>query len=223
MTHPYRSARGITLIETCLSTIVVGGLLGASITAVGNLATARQITSDRARGCQLAEDLLAEAQMLPYMDPTLSQDQIGPSAAELATGNRSLFNDADDYDGWSDGPPTNKDGSLISGFDSWKRSVTVQWVDPAAAYAPRLTSTGYKKITVIASKNGKRVAALSCIKGAAWNSAVWLNGASTPGGVTTSRRTQIGSEPVSNTESGTTLLGSVTGAVSGLVKGLLGN
>jgi Tfp pilus assembly protein PilV len=219
---PHRS--GITLIETCLSTIIVGGLLGASITAVGNLATARQITSDRAKGYQLAEDLLTESQMLPYVDPALSADQIGPSATELVPGNRSLFNDCDDYDSWSESPPQEKSGTVISGFNGWKRTVRVQWVNPSASFSPSVTSTGYKQITVAAIKNGKTVATLSCIKGAAWNDAVWLNGASTSSAVTTSRSTQVGAAPdrVSDASTGSSLLSTVTGIVNGAVNGLLG-
>lgn len=216
--------RGITLIETALSTVIVGGLLGASITAVGNLATARQITSDRARGYQLAEDLLTEAQMLPYVDPALSSDQIGPSAAELVPGNRSLFNDCDDYENLSETPPQDKSGSVISGFTGWKRTVRVQWVSPAASFATSPTTTGYKRITVSAIKNGKSVATLTCIKAAAWNDAVWLNGSSSTSGVTTSRSTQVGApgDRVADTSSGTALLGTVTGLVDGVVKGLFG-
>lgn len=217
---PHRS--GITLIETALSTVIVGGLLGASITAVGNLSTARQITSDRAKGYQLAEDLLTAAQMLPYVDPTLSADQIGPSAAELAPGNRSLFNDCDDFDGWSETPPQDQSGTAISGCTGWKRTVRVQWVDPSAAYATSATSTGYKRITVAAIKNNKTVATLSCIKSAAWNSAVWLNGASSSSGVTRTRTTQVGAAPdlVADTTSGRSLTDTVTGLVEGTLRGV---
>lgn len=216
------STRGITLIETCLSTIVVGGLLGASISAVGNLATAQQFSSDRARGHQLAEDILSEAQMLPYVDPTFTDDQIGPSAAELATGNRSLFNDADDYANFAEGPPANKDGSTIPGFDGWKRIVTVDWVDPSANYAVSPSTTGFKRITVIVAKHGRKVAELSCIKSAAWNKAVWLNGAASNNSVTVSRENDIGSDVVPDTTTGDTLIGSVTGLVGGVLDGLLG-
>ncbi len=217
-------SRGITLVETCLSTVIVGGLLAASITAVGNLSTARQITADRARGFQLAEDLLSEAQMLPYMDPTLSEDQIGPSAAELVPGNRSLFNDCDDYSNWSEAPLQDKGGTVLAGFDGWKRTIRVQWVNPSAGFATSATSTGYKQITVAAIKNNKTIATLSCTKSAAWNSAVWLNGASSASGVTTSRETQIGApaDRVADTDTGTSLLGTVTGLVDGVVKGLFG-
>lgn len=219
-TRPVRSHRGITLIETCMSTVVVGGLLGASISAVGNLSSAQLLTTDRARGYQLAEDLLSEAQMLPYMDPTLAVDQIGPSAAELTPGNRSLFNDSDDYANWADNGAQNKDGTVIPGFTGWKRVVTVKWVKPDAGFDESATATGYKKITVTVSKNGRRVASMSCIKTLAWNDAVWLNGAATASSVTTSRRNTIAAGQT--TDTGTTLVGQVTGLVDNVLKSLLG-
>ncbi|MBU6413482.1 MAG: hypothetical protein KGS45_08405 [Planctomycetes bacterium] len=214
------SRAGITLVETCLSTIIVGGLLGASVTAVGNLATARQITADRARGYQFAEALLTEAQMLPYNDPTLTNDQIGPSATELATGNRSLFNDCDDYANWSESTLQDKSGVVIANTTGWKRTVRVQWVNPGTGFNVSATSTGYKQINVGVSKNGKLIASMNCIKTAAWNDAVWLNGASNAANVTTSQTTQLGAsgDRVADTDSDTTLVANVTR----IVKGLLG-
>ena len=89
---------------------------------------------------------MAEIMQLPYEDP----DGIPLFGSEeiLTLGNRSAFDDVDDYHGWSEAPPTAKDGALLAGDEGWERSVSVGYVNPDDLNSTSLTDTGVKRITV---------------------------------------------------------------------------
>lgn len=147
-----RGQGGFTIIETALSTVVIGLMLVAALQTVGASKLAQHRNADRARAVHLASLLLAEITAQAYEEPDVVK-LFGPEPAELLPGNRSLYDDVDDYEGLSETPPRDRAGVAVTGFSGWTLTVKVQWVSPTNPATPSLIETGAKLITVTAIKN----------------------------------------------------------------------
>ncbi|MBN1513961.1 MAG: type II secretion system protein, partial [Phycisphaerae bacterium] len=123
-----RPRRGMTLVEVAISTVVVGVMLCAALTTVGSSATARRVIADRTRGAMLADGLVTEIAGRAYREPTTSPILFGPESGESTGGNRSEFDDVDDFHNWSASPPSRADGTPVPGFTGWTRNAVVDWV-----------------------------------------------------------------------------------------------
>lgn len=124
--------RAFTQAELVVSVFIVGILLVSSLSTVGASRKNSFTESSRPLAVGLAEDLLAEIQNLSIIDPDC---KCGYGVESLeGTTNRSAFDDVDDYNGLSDTPPKQKDGTNIVGFTGWKRTVKIE----------RVTSTDWK-------------------------------------------------------------------------------
>ncbi|MCH8030680.1 MAG: LamG domain-containing protein [Bacteroidetes bacterium] len=80
------------------------------------------------------------------------------------TGDRSRFDDIDDYHGWSASPPQEKDGTTMSHLTGWEREVVVLYVqddDPAKDVAK---DEGAKLITVTVKHDDVLVAELEALR-----------------------------------------------------------
>lgn len=152
------NARGFTMVEAVVSIVIVGAMLTAALSAVGASRGGQLSAANRSRGLMLAEDLMSEALALDYAGA--AEVTLGRTAAEAATGNRSLFNDVDDYTNWSETPPRDRSGAVIDGFTGWTRGVAVAWVSTANPTLVQGSDTGLKRVTVTVSWNGKVMARL---------------------------------------------------------------
>lgn len=157
----HRRYAGISLIEVTIASAIVGVLLVAALNTVGATAVGRQITGDRARAGLLGEELMAEILSQDYADLALGPGSWGIGADEV-TGNRSKFDDVDDYDGWFSSPPQYKDGGVIDGYSGWSRSVGVDWVSAGDLLSVVDAESGIKRIVVVV-KRGDMV--LSTLRG----------------------------------------------------------
>jgi len=153
---------GFTLVEAVLSTVIVSVMLVAALSTIGASRLIQQKVSLSSRGRLLAESLLAEIIQQAYQDPDETV-AFGPESGEQ-TNNRSDFDDVDDYHGWSQSPPTNKDGSTIAEASGWKRTVTVSWVDPGAPAQTETSESGAKRITVTVSRSNVTYATLVAVR-----------------------------------------------------------
>ncbi|MGB9625032.1 MAG: prepilin-type N-terminal cleavage/methylation domain-containing protein [Phycisphaerae bacterium] len=149
--------RGVSLIEATVSMVVVAVMLVAAVHAIGGSAAARSRVTKRAVGPYLADGLMAEILAQSYQDPT--SPVFGPevSGGESA-GSRAAWDDVDDYNGWVESPPRDKDGNAIVGMTGWEQSVAVAWVNPADLTQVSATESGAKRITVTVRYNGVTVA-----------------------------------------------------------------
>ena len=143
------SVDGFTIVEAVISTVIVAVMLVAALSAAGASRVIQYKVSLHNRGRLLAERLLAEIVGQAYEDPN-APVVFGPESGEQTTV-RSDFDDVDDYHGWSENPPTDKDGSAIPQTDGWQRVVTVEWVDPSDPTLVQGSETGAKRITVTAT------------------------------------------------------------------------
>lgn len=167
-----RTRRGITLMETVLSVLLVGGVLAATLQVVGPTARATQLAGDEALAIYLADELLQEIDAQPYEDPATLANTIGTEAGESAPGNRSSFDDVDDYHGWS-GNVQNAVGVAMTGLSgTWTRSVTVVFVPLGAPNGSSLTDTGVKRVTVSVSKNGTVLATRRMLRTRSYDTAM---------------------------------------------------
>jgi type II secretory pathway pseudopilin PulG len=140
---------GFTMVEAVISTIIVAVMLVAALSAVGASRVIQYKVSLHSCGQRLAESLLAEIARHAYEDPN-GPVVFGPESGEQTTV-RSDFDDVDDYHGWTETPPTEKDGSAIPQADGWQWGATVEWIDPSDPTLVQGSETGAKRITVTAT------------------------------------------------------------------------
>jgi type II secretory pathway pseudopilin PulG len=162
-----RAREGFSLIEATISIIIVGGALVASLQAVGLAASMTRRAAEMDQASLLARDLMVEIIAQPYKDPVFDSGQIGPRPSEV-DGTRALFNDVDDYHGWTASPPQSRNGAVLPNLEGWSRSVRVQWIDPTDM-APAASDTGIKRITVAVSRNGIPRAQLVALRTLTWS------------------------------------------------------
>ncbi len=140
---------GFTLIEAAISTVIVAVMMTAALTSVARTGNFRRIQNDRQKAHLLATQLVSEILSKSYWDPALtSTGSLGASSDELATGNRSLFDDVDDYTGWIESPPKLAGGSSLPNVADWYRKVDVvlvSWTDLNSAVS---FDYGLKRISV---------------------------------------------------------------------------
>ena len=151
--HPQSEMRSpLTLVEAVVAMVIVAVMFVASLNTVG----VSKITQHKAmlvcRGRMFAESLLAEIQTQAYQEPG-TNCVFGRETDELDT-SRAAYDDVDDYHGWSESPPVAKDGAALPNATNWRRTVTVEWVDPLNPQQVSVTETGAKRITVVATFRG---------------------------------------------------------------------
>ena len=151
-----------SLIETLISVVLVGGLLVAALNTVGSAALGRGQMTDAARGMLLAQQLAAEILRQPYEEP-IDTPVFGREATESG-GDRSGFDDVDDYDAWSASPPQYRDGTTLSNLTGWTRAVEVVWADPNDQTKTVAYDAGIKRITVTLSFGAMDVASVTATR-----------------------------------------------------------
>ena len=148
------SRRAFSLVEALVSVMLVGLLIVAGLKSLDASTRRGTVEVDRLRARSLASDFLNEILLQPYQEPDgADHPLLGPESGE-ATGNRTLFDDVDDYAGWTSSPPSDPSGMPIPSLVGWTRSVSVQWADPTTLAVVASPSTGLKKITVTVQKGG---------------------------------------------------------------------
>lgn len=156
--------RGLSMVEVVISTVIVAVMLVAALNTVGASRLGAERNADRSRGALLAELLMAEIMLQPYEDSALPPGSFGRSFDESATGNRSLYDDVDDYNNWSASPPQDKDGTVLTDLDGWRREVEVRWVNPSNLTLLSVSDSRIKEITVVVERDGLTVALLTAIR-----------------------------------------------------------
>ncbi len=147
---------GITLIETVLSLLIIGGAFVASLNAISGARASQAIAAQQRLGLILAEDLMAEVLSQPYKEDTTLGIELGEN-----TGDRSNYDDIDDYRGWTSTPPTDVDGGDILGAQGYTRSVQVDRVQFWSPTTTSVTDQGMLRIIVTVTRGGKEVAKIT--------------------------------------------------------------
>lgn len=160
--HGHSACGGFSMAETVVCVVVLGLVLTAAM-RVSSAATMNQLkTSERAVGLMLAEGLLAEVATRDYADPG-TQSLFGREAGEQAA-TKQDFNDVDDFNGWSESPPQDRSGTVLTGMTGWTRQVAVAWVEVPNVSLVSSIETGAKRVTVTVSKDGRQVVSAVAIR-----------------------------------------------------------
>ena len=124
--------RGITLVEVAISTLLVGLVMVTSLRTMGSVMQTWQVSGEQTLAVNLAHELMAEIQQHAYQDPEEPGNDLGINTGELAS-DRTTFDDVDDYKNWSKSPPETRDGTQLTAYNGWNRSVEIKKVSNANA------------------------------------------------------------------------------------------
>jgi len=171
-----RRARTFLLIESVMSTLVISVMLVAALSAVALVRTNEARIVERRRGLLLAQMLMSEILQQAYVDPSAGPGGFGIGADKLV-GNRSRFDDVDDYYNWDVSPPQNKDGSAIPWATGYEQIASVNWVDPNNLALTSGSETYVKRIQVITKYQGRTVATLTAYRTVSWFDPAQVQGA----------------------------------------------
>ncbi len=161
--HP-QSNLGFTLVEAVISMVIVAVMFVAALNTVGASKLTQHKASLVSQGQMLAESLMSEILQQNYQEPG-STYVFGREAGESDT-IRTAYDDVDDYQGWTESPPVAKDGTALPNAANWRRTVTVEWVDPADPQQVQGSESGAKQITVVAAFRDVPQATVVAIKAA---------------------------------------------------------
>ena len=88
--------------------------------------------------------------------------------ARSATAARALWDDVDDYDGWSASPPEEKDGTAITWASDFTRAVSVDWVVRSDLSQTTSSETQVKRIEVTVSRGEREIVTLVAYRTSSW-------------------------------------------------------
>ncbi|MCA9303865.1 MAG: hypothetical protein KC996_07075 [Phycisphaerales bacterium] len=164
------TARGFTMVETVLATLLVGTVLISTLSLVGPVMRTTELAQQQIIAQRLADELVDEIASQPFVDPSSSdsEDTLAPNTGER-TSVRADFDDVDDYNGWIGFPPKEKDGTTKSGLTKWARQVKVEHVLAADLTTSSVSATGVKRIRVQVVRNGTLLAEEIIIRTSAWD------------------------------------------------------
>ncbi len=138
--------RGSTLIEALISMSIVAVVVVGALETLGAVQRFDTRLVSGSVGHQLAQDLVGEIVQAAYRDP--DGGGFGRETGEIP-GDRTTFDDVDDFDGWSANPPVDPFGAALDAFTGWTRAVEVRNVDAATlADVASTLDTGVRRITV---------------------------------------------------------------------------
>lgn len=161
-----RRRGGFSLVEVVVTILIVGGLMAAALNTVGASRLTQYNTNQRSRALALGQSLMAEILQQDYEEPD-TPGSFGLEGAENST-KRDLYDDIDDYAGWSASPPEDKDGALVENTTGFRRLVTVKWVDTSDPDVESVLPTGMKGITVVVTCQDREMVRLFAIRTDAW-------------------------------------------------------
>ena len=154
---------GFTLVEAVMSTLVVSFVLVAAMRVAAMSAVMQYKAAEQVAGRYLADGLLNDIRALAYQEPSGTVN-FGIETGESAT-SKVNYDDVDDFNGWSESPPQEPNGTAMSQFNNtWRRSVIVTWINPLNLSQTSSTETGLKQITVNVYHNSLLVATRSAIR-----------------------------------------------------------
>lgn len=144
-----------------MSTVIVGVMMTAALSAVAASAKERAAMAQTAQAQALGESLMAEIDAVPCGG--------GSIPVGIPPANRLGFDDVGDYSGYRDSPPVNRDGSAITGVTGFARAVSVTNVSPTTLAAGSPTS-GFRKVIVITTYNGRTLSTLWTVRSSVFES-----------------------------------------------------
>jgi len=141
-----RHFSGIAYTEVLLSSIILAVIIVSAMKLFANLGRSRQSVVGQDAANYLALQMIEEIKQQRYND--LNEPlSFGIESGEDAGPGRSLFDDVDDYEGWSASPPQDRNGNDLNQYEDYTRSVAVDCV----------TANDFTVIAVVGDEGFKRV------------------------------------------------------------------
>lgn len=202
-TRTYRQQRvraGISLVEVSVSTLLIGLVIVTALHASAGAVRNWSAASEEFQIAQLADQLMAEIRQNVYEEPD-DPPVFGREAGEAAN-DRSAWDDTDDFDGWTASPPTAADGSPLTEFTGWTRSVTVRLAAISDPLTTPVSDEGLKMIEVTVTSPGGQTLVRQSLR-SRWGASdqtpyidtTWITSASTSftlqNGITSSTQTSL--------------------------------
>jgi type II secretory pathway pseudopilin PulG len=145
---------------------IVGGMFLAAMSGLAAATAAREVNAARLQAHALAMDLMSEILQSSYKEPT-DTAAFGLEAGE-SPASRANWDDVDDFAGFSQSPPTRRDGTVIPATAGWRWEASVTYADPSDPSKATAVESGLKRITVtVTDPRGRRTTldALRCSAG----------------------------------------------------------
>jgi hypothetical protein len=153
----------LSYVEVLMSLMLIATAVAASLRALGSYAMGRQAFEERAIAIELANQLMAEINQLPFADPA-GGNTIALDSGENAS-NRATFDDIDDYNGYDQSPPRDRSNTSLTHYTGFQQQVTVAFDTTIPAPGSGTWTAGtFKKITVKILKNGKPLVTLVTVR-----------------------------------------------------------
>jgi len=161
-----RRGTGVTLVETVLSLLILGGAFASALTAIGSARGAQMSAADRRLALVLAEDLMTEI----LAEPAYKEGSTFGHESGEAIRPRSAFDDMDDYNAWTTRTLVDIDGNAIPGADRYTREVQIVYVDPANPERRVSSDQGLALIIVQVKYSRRIVAEVRAYRSDVWRS-----------------------------------------------------
>lgn len=166
-----KNNKGFTLAEVLVAVVVIIIALVPLITVFGQGVkrgkTPQQITVATA----LAQDLLEEIMAKKFDEDPSNPDtpgNLGPDRFESRTGtppNRN-YDDVDDYKNYTESPPKEMDGTTMTEYTGFTRTVAVDYVQEANFDVVSTSITRFKRVRITVTwEGGAQSVELEAIKG----------------------------------------------------------
>jgi hypothetical protein len=155
--------RGGSLAETIVCLAIVGLLMVPAMDLLGSVARSSAIDAHAEQLTSLSCDLLAEVLQASFADPEEPTRAPGVDTGEDAS-SRATFDDLDDYAGWTENPPRDRDGNALPGLNGYRRTVSVTFASAANPNANSSSATDLKRVTVVSADAFGTQAAVSCLR-----------------------------------------------------------
>jgi MSHA pilin protein MshD len=149
---PSSTKRGATLMEAVVAIIVLGIAIPPLVALYTGVAARTADGTYQEVALEYAEAMLEEIASKSFDDPDVNAGSFGTEE-----GSRAAYDDVDDFDGLSESPPTRINGTALSQYGGFTRSVIVENVtaaDPDPVTPATDGWTDYKRVTVTVGWTG---------------------------------------------------------------------
>jgi prepilin-type N-terminal cleavage/methylation domain-containing protein len=160
-------ARGFSLIEVLIATVLIGLSIAALVAANGSFSMANVSGADLSTAEFLAEQIRELTTMLPVADPAVTiWTTLGWETGETTV---ALYDDVDDFDGFDSvslGAPISAQRTPLTDLSAFRQKVTVEKLNPAnfdQTVADNSTSN-FVRVTVNILQNGRQISSASWIR-----------------------------------------------------------
>jgi len=153
-----KNSKGFTLVEILISVVILAmaivPFIGVFTSGIKGGGVAQKIVI----GNNLVQDLMEEIRSKKFDEdpgsPT-SPGQLGPEQQESRDNTPpNNFDDVDDYNGYSDSPPEEVDGTVMAEYSEYSRSAIVEYVTEDDFNIIASEITDFKRITVTLTWDG---------------------------------------------------------------------